>query len=119
MKIFNYSNQPALVLRGTDNDVARAEWLIQGLDQQPGQQTAGAHAFNTPTGDDVTRIFYLANATPQGLQTALTAVRSEAKVRHAFSTTAPATVVVRGTSDQVEAAAQIIAAGNGLALLHP
>ena len=117
-KIFNYTNQRALVLRGNDSDIARAEWLIQDLDQQPGQQAAGTHVFNTPTGDDVTRIFYVANATPQGLQTAVTAIRTEANVRRVFSTTAPSAVVVRGTSDQVEAAAQIFAAGNGLALLR-
>lgn len=119
MKVFTYSPRRAIVLRGADPDIQRAEWLIQGLDQQPGQQTAGTHAFAAPAGDDVTRIFYLANAKPQGLKAAVTAVRSEAKVRRAFSTTTPATVVVRGTSDQVEAAAQIIAAGNGLALLRP
>jgi hypothetical protein len=117
-KIFNYTNQRALVLRGNDSDIARAEWLIQNLDQQPGQQSAGTHVFNTPTGDDVTRIFYVANATPQGLQTAVTAIRTQAKVRRAFSTTTPSALVVRGTSDQVEAAAQIVAAGNGLALLR-
>ena len=117
-KIFSYTNQHAFVLRGNDSDIARAEWLIQNLDQQPGQQAAGTHVFNAPTGDDVTRIFYVANATPQGLQTAVTNIRAEAKVRQAFSTTSPSAVVVRGTSDQVEAAAQIIAAGNGLALLR-
>jgi type II secretory pathway component GspD/PulD (secretin) len=117
-KIFTYTNQRALVLRGNDSDIARAEWLIQNLDQQPGQQAAGAHVFNATAADDVTRIFYLANATPQGLQTAVTAIRTEAKVRHVSSTSAPSAVVVRGTSDQVEAAAQIIAAGNGLALLR-
>jgi hypothetical protein len=103
-KIFNYTNQRALVLRGNDSDIARAEWLIQDLDQQPGQQAAGTHVFNTPTGDDVTRIFYVANATPQGLQTAVTAIRTEANVRRVFSTTAPSAVVVRGTSDQVRPA---------------
>jgi hypothetical protein len=117
-KIFSYTNQHAFVLRGNDSDIARAEWLIQNLDQQPGQQGAGTHVFNAPTGDDVTKIFYVANATPQGLQTAVASIRTEAKVRRVFSTTAPSAVVVRGTSDQVEAAAQIIAAGNGLALLR-
>ena len=117
-KIFNYTNQRALILRGNDTDIARAEWLIQNLDQQSGQQAVGTHVFNAPTGDDVTRIFYVANATPQGLQTAVTNIRAEAKVKRVFSTTAPPAVVVRGTSDQVEAAAQIIAAGNGLALLR-
>jgi hypothetical protein len=117
-KIFNYTNQHALVLRGNDSDIARAEWLIQNLDQPPGQQAAGTHAFNASAGDDVTRIFYVANATPKGLQTAVAAIRTEAKVRRVFSTTTPSAVVVRGTSDQVEAAAQIISAGNGLALLR-
>jgi hypothetical protein len=117
-QVFNYTNQRALVLRGNDNDVARAEWLIQNLDQQPGQQAAGTHTFNAPTGDDVTRIFYVANATPQGLQTAVATIRTEARIRKVFSTSAPSAVVVRGTSDEVQAAAQIIAAGNGLALLR-
>jgi type II secretory pathway component GspD/PulD (secretin) len=118
MKIFTYRGQWALVLRGSEGDIARAEWLIQNLDQPAGQPNAGTHSFSAPGADDVTRIFYMTHATPQGLQTALTAIRSGAKIQRAFSTTAPATVVVRGTADQVEAAAQIIAAGNGLARLQ-
>lgn len=113
-KTFNFTNQRAIVLRGTDTDVARAEWLIQGLDQPAGQQNPGTHVFTAPDADDVTRIFYISNASPRGLQAALKAIRAEAKITRAFSTSAPSTVVVRGTADQVEAAAQVIAAGNGL-----
>ena len=118
-KIFTYSGGHALILRSDDTGIARAEWLIQSLDQLPGQASPGAHVFTTPNADDVTRVFYISNATAQGLQTALTAIRTEARTKKAFSTLEPAsTIVVRGTADQVEAAAQVIAAGNGLAMLR-
>jgi type II secretory pathway component GspD/PulD (secretin) len=116
-KIFNYTGLHALILRAPEADMARAEWLIQELDIPPGQQIAGAQVYRTPGADDVTRIFFLPNGSPQGMNAALTAIKSEAKIRDACSMTIPSAVVVRGTADQIEAAVEIMAQRNGLAML--
>jgi len=117
-KVFNYTASAALVLRSTDPGIALAEWLIQNLDQSPDTAAPGAHLFNASTGDDVTRIFYIANATQQSLLAAASGIRGELKNRHVFYTTSPATLVVRGTTDQIEAAAQFLAAHNAIASLR-
>ncbi len=113
-KIFDYSSLPALALRGPQSDVDRAEWLIRELNEPPGP-SAGTQAYQTPGADDVTRIFFLANATPQGMNAALTAIRSQTHPSGAFFMSKPAAIVVRGTADQIEAAVEIMAQRNGLA----
>ena len=112
-KIFNYSATHALVLRAGDSDLQRAEWMIQRLDLPAGQSPGGA-TFTASTGDDVTRTFHLRNATPQSLQTVVTGLRSDLNIRKVFSTTAPAYVVVRGTTDQIAAAMTWMTAHNAL-----
>ena len=113
-KIFNYSSLPALAMRGPETDIDRAEWMLQELNQPPGPN-AGTQVYQTPGADDLTRIFFLTNATDQGMAAALTAIRTGTTVRKAFYMTKPAAIVVRGTADQNEAAVQIMAQRNGLA----
>jgi hypothetical protein len=91
----------------------RAEWIIQNLDLPAGQSSGGA-AFTAPAGDDVTRIFHVLNANPQWLQTAVTGLRSDLKIKKVFSTTAPANIVVRGTKDQMAAAMTWMASQHAL-----
>ncbi len=117
-KIFNYSAPGALILRAPESDIARAEWLIQELDQPAGPQNAGTQVYRSATADDVTRVFFLANATEQQLNAALAAVRTDAKISKLYYTVSPAALVVRGTTDQVNAAEQTVARRNGLALLR-
>jgi hypothetical protein len=114
-KIFNYTSRNALVLRGGDSDLPRAEWLIQQLDL-PARQSSGPATFSASTGDDVTRIFRLRNVAPQSLQTAVTGMRSELGIKKMFPTTTtnPATIVLRGTSDQIAAAVTWMTAHNAL-----
>jgi len=112
-KIFSYSSGHALVLRAGDTDLQRAEWLIQQLDL-PAGHPAGTGTFTAPTGDDLTRIFSVPNANPQWMQGALNSIRSELNIKKTFSTTTPANVIVRGTADQVAAAAAWMASHNAL-----
>lgn len=102
MKIFSYSTGHALVLRAGDSDLQRAEWLIQQLDL-PAGQTSGTTSFTAQSGDDVTRVFRLRNAAPQGIQAAVNGLRSELNIKKIFPTMAPASIVVRGTADQIAA----------------
>jgi hypothetical protein len=112
-KVFSYTSSHALVLRSGDTDLQRAEWLIQQLDL-PAGPAAGARTFTAPASDDVTRIFFVPNANPQWQQGALNSMRSELNIKKTFSTTTPANVIVRGTADQVAAAAKWMASHNAL-----
>lgn len=112
-KVFTYTGSHALVLRDGDTELQRAEWLIQQLDL-PAGHPAGTGTFTAPAADDVTRIFSVPNANPQWMQGALRTVRTELNIKKAFSTTSPANIVVRGTADQVAAAAAWMTAHNAL-----
>ncbi len=79
-KIFSYATSHALVLRGTESDLQRAEWLIQQLDL-PAGQTSGPASFTAAGGDDITRVFRLRNTSLQAMQTAVTGIRSELNVK--------------------------------------
>ena len=112
-KIFIYTASHALVLRAGDSDLQRAEWIIQRLDLPAGQVPGGA-TFTASTGDDVTRTFQLRNATPQSLQAVVTGLRSDLNIGKVFWTTAPAYIIVRGTTDQIAAAMTWMTAHNAL-----
>jgi hypothetical protein len=112
-KVFSYSARHALVLRAGDTDLKRAEWIIQQLDA-PATQPAGNRTFTVPSGDDVTRVFPLHDATRQWIQSAVTSLRSEYKIMKLFPTMAPANIVVRGTSEQIAAAATWLTTHNAL-----
>jgi hypothetical protein len=112
-KVFSCAATHALVFRAGDVDLQRAEWLIQELDATTGHPP-GTTTFTAPAGDDVTRDFYLGNATPQWVQSALTSIRSEFKIRKIFYTIAPANIVVRGTTDEIAAVTAWMTSHNAL-----
>jgi len=114
-KVFVYTDLHALTLRGPASEIARCEWLIQQLAQPAAQ---GTQVYETPNADDVTRIFFLSNATPQALIAAVTSIKAETHIQQAYQLTQPSAIVVRGTSDQIAAALQVMAQHNGLAMLE-
>jgi len=107
-KIFSYSTSHAFVLRTGDTDLQRAEWLIEQLDL-PAGQVSGPTSFNAPGGDDMTRIFRLRDAAPEGIQAAVTGIRSELNVNKIFSIMETATIIVRGTTAQIAATSKWMA----------
>jgi hypothetical protein len=112
-KVFSYSATHALVFRTNDVDLQRAEWLIQELDATTGHPP-GTTTFTAPAGDDVTRDFYLGNATEEWVQSAVNSIRSEFKIGKIFYTTAPANIVVRGTTDKIAAVTAWMTSHNAL-----
>ena len=113
-KVFSYNSRHALVLRAGDTDLKRAEWIIQQLDL-PDSRPSENWTFIVPSGDDVTRVFSLHDATPQWIQSALTSLRSEYKIKKVFPTMMPANIVVRGTADQVAGATAWMSTHNATA----
>jgi hypothetical protein len=113
-KVFADTSTHTLVLRSSDPDLARAEWIIQQLDSPSGPPQKGG-TFTVPGTDDITRIFYLPNSTPEWVQSAVKGLRSEANIKKIFAMSSPGNIVVRGTSDQVAAAMAWLTAHNALA----
>jgi hypothetical protein len=108
-KIFNYTAVPSLAVRGTEDKIAWVAWAIHELDQAPGTQTAGTHEFRSSDKYlPVSRVFYLNNHTDKDMQEALTTLRAKLFVRNAFIFTQLGALVVAGTSEEIEKAAQFI-----------
>jgi hypothetical protein len=112
-KVFSYGAGHAVVFRAGDVDLKRAVWLIQELDAAAAHPP-GTTTFTAPAGDDVTREFYLGNATDQWVQSAVTTLRTDLKIRRIFFTTEPSNIVVRGTTDEIAAVTAWMASKNAL-----
>jgi hypothetical protein len=72
-KVFPYSSQSAIVMRGTNSEVAMAEWLFHQLDVPAGVQPAqnpAAHQYASPAiANDQVQVLFLAHPwTPQSMQ---------------------------------------------------
>jgi hypothetical protein len=97
-RVFTYNDGRAMVVRGTPDQMAMAEWLVKQLDQpKPGpvdEYSVGA--------DDVMRVFLLANTqTVQDFQEIANAVRTTIEIRRMFTVNTPRAVIVRSTSAQM------------------
>lgn len=110
-KIFPYLLTHALVFRAAEPDLVWSEWVIRHLEAPAALDTA---TYTAEIGDDVTRIFSFGKVSPQSLQTAFTAIRSELKITKSFFTSAPARVVVRGSTNQISAVTQWMASHSSL-----
>jgi len=103
----------SVVMRGSVDQGALAEWLFNELDRPAGVPPAATpHEYQFPgSGPGVVRVFYPNVATPQALQDMTNQVRSAVKVQRAFPYSLLRALVVRGTAGQVAEAEQLIGAG--------
>ena len=105
------SARTTLSLRGTSDQIALAEWLVAKLDRPapPARQDQTLEYRLPGGGDNVVRVFYLTHAaTPQKLQKIATTVRGATAVRRLFTYNALRALSLRGTSDQIALAGQLI-----------
>jgi hypothetical protein len=107
-KLFSYTSQRVITLRGTAAQIALAEWLFKELDKPDQQavtrstQAAASEEFRPSNGDDVVRVFYRTGAdTPQALQEIVSQVRSRTEIRRAFLVNSQRAVAMRGTAAQI------------------
>lgn len=112
-RVFTYNAPRALILRGTPDQVALAEWLIGQVNTavKPAD-TMEAHEFETPSthNEGAVRLFRMAHAaTPQRLQEIAQEARTTGQIRRVFICNAPRLVAMRGTGDQMQAAARLLA----------
>ncbi len=112
-RVFTYNAPMALVMRGTEDQIALAEWITNELDQPAGARTPAVHEYHMTSGfvydiSDI-RVFYLAHtATVQDFQEVATAVRTIADIRQVFTYNAPRALVVRSTPGGVKLAAWLV-----------
>jgi len=109
-RVFNFTAMEALVLRGSPETVAAAEWMIRSLDV-PADARNAPREFTASTlspGGAMIHVLYPANLRGPALMQTLTALRTDLNIQEAFLKTTPATLVVRGSADQVTKADQLI-----------
>jgi hypothetical protein len=120
-RMFACNERRAIVLRGSPNQVALAEWLLNALDkpagwQPPSGQNPASYQYQNdsmgPKGEtDFVRIFYLApNITQEGLAALTTQIRVSAGVQRLFASASHHAVALLGNASQVTAAEQLVAA---------
>jgi hypothetical protein len=103
-RLFNYSEQEALVVRAPAAQMAMTAYLIDALDIAPGSSAASPEfQYKPPTGgSDMLRVFYLAHATSlQGIQEIMTVLRLVGGISKVFNATAPFALAVRGTASDI------------------
>lgn len=108
-KVFNDTALSDLVVRGKANELALAEYLINGLDVKPGTITVAASpefhytaSPSYPRGPEVVRVFYLTHSsTPQQMQEILTTLRTVADIQKVFNYTPLSALTIRGTASDL------------------
>ena len=101
--------QKTVSVRGTATQIAIAEWLFTELDRQTVPDSVSQEFRVANDADDVVRLFFLPNtATIQDFQEIATTIRTIAEIRRVFAYNTPRAMAVRGTADQMAAAAFMI-----------
>jgi len=94
-------------LTGSEGSLQIAGWMLAELDRAP--VTASVTPQFSVTNNDVVRLFYLANQpTVQTFQELATAVRTVVAIRRVFTLNRGRVLVLRGTPDEIAAAAWMI-----------
>ena len=111
-RVFPYNTLKVLVARGSADQMALADWLVQQLDRPPGPPSPdpGTREIRvTNTIVNTVRVFYLTHdQSPQDIQAIVNQVRATAKVQRIYPNNAQHAVAVSGTADQIAAVGQLV-----------
>jgi type II secretory pathway component GspD/PulD (secretin) len=112
-RAFTYNVPSALILRGTADQMALAEWLVNQLDQSVSAHPQGSAAYRMTSGfqfnESDVRVFFLAHAaTVQDFQEVATSVRYIADIRRVFTYNELRAMVVRSEPQQMQLAEWLI-----------
>src|ERR1035438_9876492 len=103
-----YNKLNALVVRGTDQQVSLAAWLVDQLDNPANVADTSPHEYKVAD-DDVARVFYLTHAqTGQQLQDLVTIIRSVGDVTWVTSCNERHAIVMRNKAERVALAAWLV-----------
>ena len=114
-RVFPYNQERALAMRGSADQIALANWLLQALDRSATQTSADSspHEYQVPAtiyrGTNVARVFYLGgDLQPQALQELVNAVRTATSIQRAYPVHQVHAMTIVGTGDQIARAEQIV-----------
>ena len=112
-RVFTYNEIRAVAVRGTPEQLAMAKWLFTELDKPARPASALERSDYRMLGSEpepVVQLFRLAHASsPRLLQQMAMDVRSAHRIRRVFTWNDPRLIALRGTPEQMEAAAKTIA----------
>jgi type II secretory pathway component GspD/PulD (secretin) len=113
-KILPYVVQGAVIMRGSADQIAMAEWLVGELDQPAGGnaalcQDAAGHEFQVPDSDQIVHVFHFTDSTTaqQFVDIAAQARRTQ-KLEQVYICYSQRALSVRGTLDQIALTEQLI-----------
>jgi hypothetical protein len=110
MRVTPCVSSGAIVVRGFPDEIALAEWLLNGLAvPAAGEGPPLTPYFNPGVNRGVARMFYLKhNPSPQAIQQIATAVSNQANVKRIATHSGAHAIAIRGTPEQVTAAELLV-----------
>jgi len=105
-----YNPASVLALRGTEEQLRFAEWLLGELDREPGKATTTGQEFLTRDRrfEYPVRVFVIPAMSPQRMQEVVAAVRKQADSRWLYSYTPLPAVAVRARAGEMAVAAKLL-----------
>lgn len=113
-QVFTYQSPRAMTVRGTNDQVALADWMIRELAKPVTAEITASQIYRYPDvyhdGENVVRVFYVKDVpTVMALQQVATQIRINAKIRRIFTYNESRAVALRGTEAQLAMAEQMLA----------
>jgi hypothetical protein len=105
-RCFPIYSRRVLVMRGNEDQMALAEWLLKQIDGPAGQGTKEYKMGGA--GGQIVQLAFVNAGTPQSLQEAVNAIRTETKMQRVYPIQTQKAVAMRGTADQLAQAQQVI-----------
>ena len=109
-RLYPVFSRKVLVMRGTDDQIALAGWLLKQFDG-PASQGTKEYKMGGP-GGQIAQVAYV-NGTPQSLHETASAILKETKIARLFAYEPQGAVAMRGTADQLAKAQQVIQSRQG------
>lgn len=107
-RLFTYNAPRVILIRGTEEQIAAAEWVLQQLDvpaARRGQFLVRERAIPDSRGEGQMRIYFTANtASVQSLQELATCTRALVEIRRLFTYSPIGAILLRGTEGQMQLA---------------
>ena len=110
-RCFPVYSRRVLVMRGNDDQMALASWLLKQFDGTGDRSTKEFKMGGA--GGQIVQVAYTNAGTPQSLQETVSAIRTETKMLRVYPFPLQKAVAMRGTADQLAQAQQVIQSTQG------
>jgi hypothetical protein len=110
-QVFTYNSPRALIVRGTPDQVALADWMVHELAKPVAAEASQKYQYPDIYRDheNIVRVFYVKDAaTVAAFQQLATEIRTATKIRRVFTYNESMALAVRGTEAQIAMAEQML-----------